>query len=476
MGTVSIHTVSALTLRLKEAIERTFGFVWVRGQVSNLARPGSGHIYFTLKDESACLNVVWFRKDQRRILAGGVDPLTGEVYGGDAVATAGGAQALADGQEVLCGGRLTVYAPRGAYQLIAELVQDVGQGQLHLQFEALKARYAALGYFSPERKRPLPRNPGRVAVITAPTGAAIQDFLRVGSTRGLSCVLRIYPSPVQGAEAPTRLAEALDAVNAQGWAEVVVLIRGGGSIEDLWAFNSEPVAEAIFRSGIPVLSGIGHEVDSTIADMIADVRAATPSHAAQLLWPERSRLAQETDDLELALRKAFSAMALSLETRLRHLEQALVWLSPAQRLERLSERCVHLALRLQRATDRALERRERELERQVRALGRGFGPAVLDERGRVVAESAERLSRAAAGQLAAMTFQLERLSLRLDGSDPQAPLERGYALVSARETGRLIATAADVAPGDALAIRLRQGRLDAVVTGVEGDTAAKGPA
>ena len=251
---MSILTVRQLTAQIKDAVESGFPYVWVRGEVTNVSRPSSGHIYFSLKDENALLQAVWFKGSQKERET--FDPLTGEVFeDGPRMSLA---RTLRNGQQVICAGRLTVYAPRGGYQLVVELAQDSGEGQLHLALEALKRKLAEKGYFSLERKRPIPEHPHRVAVITAPSGAAIRDFLRLSGERGTGCEIRIHPVPVQGDDAPPCIAEALDDENRRGWADVLVLIRGGGSLQDLWAFNDERVAGAVYRSRIPVVAGIGH--------------------------------------------------------------------------------------------------------------------------------------------------------------------------------------------------------------------------
>ena len=288
---MSILTVRQLTAQIKDAVESGFPYVWVRGEVTNVSRPSSGHIYFSLKDENALLQAVWFKGSQKERET--FDPLTGEVFeDGPRTSLAG---TLRNGQQIICAGRLTVYAPRGGYQLVVELAQDSGEGQLHLALEALKRKLAEKGYFSLERKRPIPEHPHRVAVITAPSGAAIRDFLRLSGERGTGCEIRIHPVPVQGDDAPPRIAEALDDENRRGWADVLVLIRGGGSLQDLWAFNDERVARAIYASEIPVISAVGHEPDVTIADFVADRRASTPSNAAEIAVPDMAELLQRLD-------------------------------------------------------------------------------------------------------------------------------------------------------------------------------------
>ncbi len=456
-----VFEVSELTRSVRDVIESEFPFVWVRGQVVNVSRPGSGHLYFSLRDEEASLAVVWFRGAQGgKALAGGgrYDPLTGEVYERSL------AEALGDGMEVMAAGRLTVYPPRGTYQLVAELVQEMGAGRLWLEFEALKKDLAAKGYFDAERKRPLPRHPTRVAVVTAPTGAAIRDFIRIGRERGHGAAVRVYPTLVQGDAAPVGIVRAMMRAVADEWAEVVVLIRGGGSLEDLWAFNAVDVAKAIFASPLPVLTGVGHEVDVTIADMVADVRAATPSHAAQMLWPERTQLAQRLDDLELGLRRSAARMLAARERELAVLARGLAWLSPARRLERLEEAFAGMDSRLCRAGKAWLDAAAGRLERASQALSSRFGPASLDARQEALSRRAERLDAAARLFVAAKDRALELAAARLAGLDPKAPLARGYSLTTLARTGKFLRRATDARPGDNLDIMVYEGHVRATVT------------
>jgi exodeoxyribonuclease VII large subunit len=474
-----VFTVRELTTAVGEVLGGQFPFVWVRGQVGNLSRPPSGHVYFTLRDADAVLSVVWFRRRRREGAASGIDPLTGEVLDDAEPFT------LAEGMEVLAAGRIGVYAPRGAYQLVAELVQEYGVGDLHLRFEALKQKLAALGYFDQGRKRPLPAHPDRVAVVTSPDGAAIKDFLRIASERGRGASIRIYPTLVQGSQAPEQIVEAMRQAAADGWAQVVALIRGGGSLEDLWAFNEEAVAEAVFRCPLPVVAGVGHEKDVSLADLTADLRAATPSHAAQLLWPERLALVQQVDGLESALVRSFSRFLAGSESGLERLTRALAWLSPQRRLERLEQALTRESRALDRAGKTLLARAEASLDRAAMGLSRAFGPRDVAERGQRLAALSARLAPAAAAWLArreaaaglagvrletagrAWTAEQETglglLEARLAALDPEAPLSRGYSLVTVRRTGRFLRGPTEVAPGDGLDIRTRDGRVGARV-------------
>ena len=415
---MSILTVRQLTAQIKDAVESGFPYVWVRGEVTNVSRPSSGHIYFSLKDENALPQAVWFKGSQKERET--FDPLTGEVFeDGPRMSLAG---TLRNGQQVICAGRLTVYAPRGGYQLVVELAQDSGEGQLHLALEALKRKLAEKGYFSLERKRPIPEHPHRVAVITAPSGAAIRDFLRLSGERGTGCEIRIHPVPVQGDDAPPRIAEALDDENRRGWADVLVLIRGGGSLQDLWAFNDERVARAIADSHIPVISAVGHEPDVTISDFVADLRAATPSNAAELVAPDVSELRD-------AIRSA--------------------------------------SARLDQAIGRGLSQRRTALtelaSRRVMQSPTGF----IDQRRLELDSIRLRLDAAATGRLHRERQEFARLAAKLDALSPLKVLGRGYSIALDAE-GRAVREAAQLKAGDKLDLRLSRGGAKCLVESIYG--------
>jgi exodeoxyribonuclease VII large subunit len=453
-----IFSVRTLTQAIKDVLEGEFPFVWVRGQVSNLSRPPSGHVYFSLKDDDATLSVVWFKGAQPKGSVEGderVNPVTGEVESGEPFQ-------LCDGQEVLVAGRMNVYPPRGAYQLVAELVQGQGLGELAVAFEAMKAKLAAKGYFDPDRKMVLPRNPRRVAVVTAPQGAALQDFLRIAGDRGYGATIRVYPSLVQGESAPAQIAAALDRADRDGWADIIALIRGGGSLEDLWAFNTEPVAEALFRCRLPVVCGVGHEVDTTIADLVADQRAATPSHAAQLLWGERSVLRQQADEAFLTLARGMGRFLGARETLLDRHVQALNFHSPARRIERGTFELERLADRLRHAARTLVDGRLTALARLDERLRRGFGPARILFLHAELERAGSALGRAGSGFVRARQDALRGQESRLAALDPLAPLARGYALV--RDVrGRFVRSRLDVRAGDRVMVQVTDGEFAAEV-------------
>lgn len=458
-----IFEVAELTAAVKDVLESQFPFIWVRGQVGGVTRPPSGHVYFTLKDDRSQVPVVWFKNSRREVKAGEVNPVTGEVM------EAGYTPDVEEGMEILVAGRINVYEPRGAYQLVAEFVQEEGVGQLYLQFEALKAKLQAMGYFDEDRKMVLPRSPKRVAVVTAQAGAAIRDFLRIAGERGTGCEIRIYPSLVQGDAAPAQIAEALDSVNEDDWAEIVVLIRGGGSLEDLWAFNTELVADAVFRSRVPVLSGVGHEVDVSIADYVADARAATPSHAAQMLWPERRELAQRIDGVELALMRAGNALLGGADRELSSLERALRLLSPSARVQGMQVGLDRALDGLVRAWDAFAQSRDADLENLQKGLFSAFGPRTVDRARERMDASTRRLELAGGIWLDGLDRRLSLLEGKLGALDPEKPLERGYGLVRSSRTGKFLRSVADAAPGESLDIRVSDGHLSADVTDIRED-------
>ena len=393
-----VYSVSRLNREARMLLETGLATVWVEGEMSNLARPSSGHWYFTLKDAGAQVRCAMFRSSNSRVRI-----------------------APRDGAQVLVRARVSLYEPRGDYQLIAENIEDAGEGALRRRFEELKARLAAEGLFDEAVKRPLPPRPRRIGVITSPTGAAIRDILHVLRRRFAAVPVLIYPVAVQGAGAAVEIAAALRRANERAEVDVLLLARGGGSLEDLWAFNEEVVARAIRASQIPVVAGIGHEVDFTIADFAADVRAPTPSGAAEIVVPDRSEWLR-------AMSGVASRLATGVRRRLARASERLGWLGG--RLGRVHPR-ERLALRAQRLD---------ELEAR---LGRALG---------------QRLAAARARLLAA--------SRTLNAVSPLATLDRGYAIVVAAD-GHLVRAAREVSPGDRIAARTARGTIHATVTGAD---------
>lgn len=461
-----ILSVRQVTDRIKLLLEKQFPYVWVRGEVTNLTRPGSGHVYFSLKDGDAVLSCVWFRGRQRG--QENVDPLTGEVFEDGPRPSL--AQTMRNGQSLACAGQLSVYPPRGGYQLIVDLAQDSGEGLLYQAFERLKQTLAAEGLFAASRKRTLPTLPLRVALVTSPTGAAVRDFLRIAAERGVGAQIRIYPALVQGEEAPRQLIAAVRRAGEDLWpdgrrADVLVLVRGGGSLEDLWAFNDADLARVLSQSPIPTLTGVGHEIDTTIADLVADVRAATPSHAAQLLWQERDAYAQRVDDLEQGVLTGFQRALARSEERLAGYERALTWFSPIKVLQRLEERRAMLAARLARSFAFARQLRVGQLEALEKRLTLGGGANLTAAADHRLTGLAWRLDTAGRVMLEQAARRSEQVQAALERLDPEAPLRRGYALARDGQ-GRFIRSVHDVTPGDPAEIVLHDGSLSTVVQAV----------
>ncbi len=452
-----ILSVRELTGAVRDILRTEFPFVWVRGEVSNFRQiASSGHIYFSLKDETTLLNVVWFSSSQERINQG-VDPLTGEIVDEQ--------PPLANGMEVLCAGHLDVYGTRGEYQLRSELVQPQGIGHLQFLFEELKQKLLRQGLFEQQKKQPLPKNPMRVAVVTAPKSAALRDFLKLAHERGFGGEVRIYPTLVQGKVAPAQICSALQQAEADGWAEAIALVRGGGSLEDLWAFNDESVVRQIAACKVPIVSGIGHEIDTSLADLAADVRSATPTHAAQLLWSEKEPFMQLLDDLHFRLQRRIKQYLEYKQQEYARFSQALHWFSPQKKIERTEEKCKQLQLNLQRLAARFLKEKQDRLP----DLHRRLGHAVLlecDRRDAVLEGVRVSCVRAMQNRLQSSFERLGILWQRLLGLDPQQPLKRGYCRLE-NESGGVLAGVESVRLGERVKIYLQDGFLGARVEEVE---------
>lgn len=387
-----IWSVSELTCQIKDVLEGQFQSVWVSGEISNFSRPQSGHCYFTLKDDRAQIRAVLWRTAAMRLKF-----------------------ELEDGLEVVCQGDLDVYAPRGSYQLVVRQVEPKGVGALELALRKLKERLTAEGLFDPARKRPLPRFPRRVAFVTSPTGAAIRDFLEVLRRRWQGVDVLVVPTRVQGDGASREIAEAIALVNRLSEpVDCLVVGRGGGSLEDLWAFNEEPVVRAIHASRIPVVSAVGHEIDVTLADLVADVRALTPSEAAELVVPA-------ADEIRAAMIQKQKRLLAALRRRAATSRARLEWLT-ARRAFRKPFELVHDR---QRRLDELSARSGRAIRERVRAARR---------------------------HLDASTARLESLS-------PLAVLARGYSVTHRADDGVLIRDAAQVSPGDPINTRVARGEI-----------------
>jgi exodeoxyribonuclease VII large subunit len=438
-----ILSVSELTRAVKDTLEGRFGGLWVEGEISNLRMHTSGHVYFTLKDEEAQVRAVLFRSRVRRLR---FEP--------------------ADGLHVLAFGRLDVYAVRGEYQLVCEILEPKGLGALQLAFEQLKARLAAGGLFDPARKRPLPALPRRVGLVTSPTGAAVRDFLRVVTRRFAGLQVLVCPVRVQGDTAAGEIVEALEILNRLGGLDVIVLARGGGSLEDLWAFNEEAVARAIAASKIPVISAVGHETDVTIADFVADLRAPTPSAAAELVVREKTELVRQLAALRARLGQAIGKRTARLGDRLADFRRRRVLTDPGRPLRDWARRVDDLGLRLGRAMARHDARTRERLARAARALRPALLAAPVRHQQRLAGQLGGRLERAVRGEATRRRRAVEAMAARLDSLSPLACLARGYAIV-AGPSGAVLTRADGVGVGERVTVRLREGGLGCRVEDVQ---------
>lgn len=431
-----VLTPSQLTRRARDLLEDGFGLIWLEGEISNLARPASGHLYFSLKDGGAQVRCAMFKPKSSYLRF-----------------------RPADGQQVLARARVSLYEARGEFQLIVEHLEEAGEGALRREFDRLKALLAAEGLFAAERKRPLPRFPRRLAVITSATGAAVRDVLSVLARRYALIAVDIVPVPVQGREAPPAVVAALRAVAAAGRHDAVLLARGGGSIEDLWAFNDETVARAIAASPLPVVSAIGHETDFTIADFVADLRAPTPSAAAELLVPDAAELSRQ-----LTLRR--QRLHLLLQRRLQQRQQQLDRLqaqlqarSPGQRLQLGRSRLAALQLRLRHALQQARQRRRERLAALLTRLLHQSPAARLQRARLALAHQRDLLQHRLRGGLDTRRAHLAELARALHAVSPLAVLARGYALLQDAGDGHLIRSPSDAPRGSLLRARLADGEL-----------------
>jgi len=430
-----IWTVSELTARIRDTLAAQFRDLWVEGEISNCRPAQSGHIYFTLKDDRAQVRCVCFRQ-QARLLKFRPE----------------------DGLHVAVRGSVSVYEPRGEYQIYVENIEPVGLGALQLAFEQLKKRLEAEGLFDAGRKRPLPVLPSRIAVVTSPTGAAIRDFLRILRRRHPGLHVLIHPARVQGEGAAEEIVKALGWLNRTLAADVIVLTRGGGSLEDLWTFNEEAVARAIAASQIPVISAVGHEIDFTIADFVADVRAATPSAAAEIVVGTRMEFERHIRELGRRLVQRVKYLLLEWRDQVRELATHTGF----QRLEDLlrdrRQQTDELAGRLGEALRVRLDVARRRLTlAQARVAAVDFRARFAAPRSRLEQHASElgaRIER----RLALWRQKLERVALQLEERSPLRLLERGYAIVS-DAAGNVIHSSTAVDAGDLLRVLLAKGRL-----------------
>jgi exodeoxyribonuclease VII large subunit len=433
-------SVSQLNRRVKNLLEQGIERLWVEGEISNLSRPASGHIYFSLKDDSAQVSAAWFRQRQR-----------------------GPAVRFKNGDHVLAFGSVSIYEARGNYQLIVEQMEPAGEGVLQRRFEALKKKLLAEGLFEQERKQTLPVLPKRIGVITSPSGAAIRDILSVLGRRFPAVPIVIYPAAVQGEAAPGELLEALATAIRRDECDVLIIGRGGGSLEDLWAFNDEDLARAIAGCPLPVISAVGHEVDFTIADFVADVRAPTPSGAAEIVVPSQLDWQRRIATLATRVARIGQRAVEDRSQQLDWLSRRLLAASPVATLRRQGDSLRENRGRLASSMRQRLLIDDKRLQ-LIRNDLMQLSPAIAVQRAMSrLATLAQRLETGTHALLDTLDHRTALLGRALHAVSPLATLERGYAIVVDERTDTVLLNANDVTRGDDIRARLSKGSLVATV-------------
>ena len=433
-----IYSVSRLNQEVQQLLETGFGTLWLQGEISNFSRPASGHFYFSLKDSQSQIRCAMFRGRNRNV---NFKPQNGDA--------------------VLLRGKLSLYTARGDFQLIVEHMEAAGAGQLQLAFEATKRKLDEQGWFDQASKHPLPAMPQNIGVVTSATGAAIRDVLQVLARRYPQASVIVYPTRVQAAAAAPEIVKALHCAARRNEVEVVLLVRGGGSLEDLWGFNEISVAEAIRHCPIPIVCGVGHEIDVTIADLVADVRAPTPSAAAELATPDGLALLHRAAMAGTALQTALRSRLQQYGKTLQALEGRLQVRHPARQIMHQGQRVDDLESRLQQALARGLQRRLLLLGTLSKQL-HSHSPRVQLAQDRAALRTWQvRLQSITEARLARYRSQLEVIARALNTVSPLATLERGFAVV--RQHSDVLTDASKLSPGDRLTTRLASGEFDSSV-------------
>ena len=433
--------VSELNKQVKSLLENSFLSIRVVGEISNLAKPSSGHWYFTLKDQKAQVRCAMFRGNNLRV-----------------------AFVPKEGDQVVVTGRVSLYEGRGDYQMICNAMEQDGQGQLQVLFEKLKLKLQAQGLFDADRKKPIPEHPKCIGVITSPTGAAIHDILTVLNRRYPGLPVRLYPTAVQGNEAAAQIVNAIELANREGLADVLIIGRGGGSLEDLWPFNEEAVALSLAHSKIPTVSAVGHEIDFSIADMVADLRAPTPSAAAELLSPNGAEILAKINRAERALKQRFDWLISAKQAQLNSLRQRLR--HPGERIREQAQRCDELELRLHSSMNRLMRDKRNQLNQNRNQLGRLNPSNNLTIQHDLVKQLMSRLERLTQAKIDRRTLELAEKAGRLHAISPLATLERGYALATTDQQ-EVIRDSRQVKAGQSINIRLQKGSIKTTVTEIK---------
>lgn len=432
----NIYPVSAINRQIKDLVADNLPLIWVEGEISNIAQPASGHVYFSLKDSQSQIRCVMFRTSRQRV------PFK-----------------ITNGIKVVVRAKVSLYEPRGDLQLIADQMEEAGFGALQRQYEKLKNKLQEQGLFDPERKQALPYLPQEIAIITSPTGAAIQDFLNVSQRRYPYCKKSIYAVPVQGENAASLITQALHHINECGTADVVVIIRGGGSIEDLWAFNDETLAIAIAQSIIPVVTGIGHEIDFTIADFVADLRAPTPSAAAEQICPEIDNLANH---LTITRRKLSQLLRGNIDTNMQRvdwLNQRLAQCDPVKSIKRQQQLLGALKLRLARTTPAHIQHTKTKLFTLAHRLGRESPSKSLEQAKTHINRTYSRLQNNIQQKVHQSSHRLALSANSMSVVSPLNTMKRGYSITMQSDQQSLILNHGQVKAGDKLITHVADGKI-----------------
>ncbi|GAL57124.1 exodeoxyribonuclease VII large subunit [Pseudescherichia vulneris NBRC 102420] len=442
MQSPAIFTVSRLNQTVRLLLEREVGQVWISGEISNFTQPASGHWYFTLKDDTAQVRCAMFRNSNRRVTF-----------------------RPQHGQQILVRASITLYEPRGEYQIIVESMQPAGEGLLQQKYEQLKAKLAAEGLFDQQSKQPLPSPAHCVGVITSKTGAALHDILHVLKRRDPSLPVVIYPTAVQGEDAPGQIVRAIALANSRKECDVLIVGRGGGSLEDLWSFNDERVARAIFASQIPIVSAVGHETDVTIADFVADLRAPTPSAAAEMVSRNQLELLRQLQSGQQRLEMAMDYYLANRTRRFTQLEHRLQQQHPQLRLARQQTVLERLRQRMTYAMDNQLKRSGQRQQRMTQRLNQHSPQPRIHRAQNRVQQLEYRLAQLMSARLSATRERFGNAMTHLDAVSPLATLARGYSVTTATD-GNVLKQTKQVKAGDVLTTRLVDGWVESEVKGV----------
>ena len=437
----TILTVAELNAEVNQLLTHGFALLWVEGEISNLVRPASGHLYFSLKDNKAQIRCAMFRNRNMKL---SIQP--------------------ENGMKVMIRGRVGLYEPRGDYQLIAEHMEDAGVGLLQRQFEELKKKLATAGLFDEAHKKELPEYPKQIGIISSPTGAAIRDILHVLQRRSPHTPILIYPVAVQGEASKTQIEAAIRQANIDKKCDVLILARGGGSIEDLWSFNEENIAKAIYNANIPIICGVGHEIDFTIADFVADVRAPTPSAAAELITADNKELLTDIAQNKLWLQQTIKRSLQQKRQKLDWLESRLLLLKPLNKIQQQIQRLDDCDSRLKNAIKHVISTRQQILDNSNLRLDVNRLFSRLGEYKEKVSYQELRLKQAIKSSLQQKQLLLDVQMATLDGVSPLKTLDRGYAVIKDAASNKIITKSKDLSLNLNVKIQLKDGEANALIS------------